>query len=173
MVFECPKCGRTVPDDSIYCPYCAHGLEPYAKTANVSVAGILMIVAAVASLILAALSIQALLQIYDWYPRLVAQNWFFYDQLLTLFSCIELPVGLAAATLSLCRKSYRMTIIAALLCTLAGAATWATSMIIPDRRLLNSVLYYFLPTFLPPLVATLLIYPRKAEFAQKTLKAKK
>jgi len=166
MVVKCPKCGRTAPDDSVYCPYCAYGLKPSAITVRVSAGGILALVAAVASLIFLTLSIRALLDIYSWYPQLVAQSWFIYDQMLTIFAFIGLLTALPAVVLSLRRKSYRWTIILMALCTISGGGAWITSMIIPDSKLLNSVLYYFLPVFLTPLVGTVLIYPRKAEFKQ-------
>jgi len=170
MVSKCPKCGRTAPEDSIYCPYCAYGLKPSARTTRVSVGGALMIVAAVGSFILFVLSIRALLDIYRWYPRLVAQSWFVYDQLLTVFSFAGLLFGVPAAILSLNRRSYKWTMILAILCTLSGGGAWVTSMIIPSLKIKDllwySIFYFFLPVFFPPLLGTMLIYPRKEEFKQ-------
>lgn len=104
MVSDCPKCTRTIPDDSVYCPYCGYGIKPSARSTQVSAGGTLMIVAAVASLIFFILSFQALLNIYNWYPPLVAQGWFIYDQMLTIFSFTGLVFGLSAAILTLTRK---------------------------------------------------------------------
>jgi uncharacterized BrkB/YihY/UPF0761 family membrane protein len=167
MVLECPKCGRTVPEDSTYCPYCGHGVKPCANTTYVPMASILMIVTAASSLVLFALSIEALLDIYNWYPQLTAQSWFIYDQLLTVFSCLGMLFGLAAAALSSARRSYNYTMISALVCAASGGAAWVTSMIVPSSTLLVSTLYYFLPTFFPTLIATSLIYYRRVEFKQK------
>ena len=164
MASTCPKCQRRVPDDSIYCPYCAHGLKPSARTLRVFVGGILMIVATCGSLILFILSIQALLGIYKWYPQFVAQTWFVYDQMFTAFAFTGLIFALPATVLSFGRKSYRWTMMSAMLCTLSGAGLWITSMTAPIVVLWESMLYVFTPLFLAPLLGTILIYPRRAEF---------
>src|SRR4030065_2948664 len=67
MALTCPKCGRNVPDDAVSCPYCMRGLKPSALTMNVSVAGLLMLVDAIASFIIFLLSLEALFEIYSWY----------------------------------------------------------------------------------------------------------
>ena len=108
MALTCPKCGRNIPDDAVYCPYCMRGLKPSALTMNVSVAGFLMLIAAIASLIIFLLSLDALLEIYSWYPQLIAQKWILYDQLFTGFSLVAFVFGLIAGVLSLSRKSYSM-----------------------------------------------------------------
>jgi RNA polymerase subunit RPABC4/transcription elongation factor Spt4 len=164
MVVECPKCGRTIPDDSVYCPYCGYGIKPSSRSAQVWTGGTLIVVAAVASLILFVLSFYALLNIYSWYPPLVAQSWFVYDQLLTVFSFTGCLFGLSAATLSFTRKSYKWTMASSVLCTLSGGGAWIISMIIPHSNPLQSLLYYFLPLFITSLTGTVLIFFRKAEF---------
>jgi hypothetical protein len=164
MSLICPKCGRKVPDDSVYCPYCAHGLKPSAATPQVTAGGILMIVTATSSLILLILSINALAQIYSWIPRLVAQKWFIFGQLLTVISLAAFVSAASAAILTIGRKNYRLTMISAFVCTFSGLATYAVSMIIPDFNPLNSFVYYFLPLFVTPLIGTLLILRRKQEF---------
>jgi len=163
-MIKCRRCGRDVPDDSVYCSYCGHGIHSSARTMLVSAAGTLLFVAAVASLIFFILSIRALAQLYSWYPRSVAQDWIIYDQMLTVFSLSGLLFGFSAGVLSLLRKGYRWTMILAVLCTLSGAASWVLSMIIPYSFPLYSFLFYFLPVFLAALIGTLFIYPRKAEF---------
>lgn len=164
MSLTCPKCGKKVPDDSVYCPYCAHGLKPSAATQQVSVAGVLMGVTATGSLILMILSINALTQIYNWVPRLVAQKWFIFGQLLTSISLVAFVSAAAAAVLTLERKNYRMTMVSALVCTFSGLATYVVSVIIPDFNPLNSFVYYFLPLFVTPLIGSLLVVKRKQEF---------
>jgi len=164
MVVKCPKCNKTAPEDSIYCPYCAYGLKPHAMTIRVSAGSVLMIAAGVASLTLSFLCVRALVEIYSWYPQLVAQSWFSYVQLLTAFSLLELVSSLSVAVLSLMRKTYVWTMILAVLAVFSGAGAWLISTIVPESKLLNSILYYFLPMLLAPLVATILIYPRRKEF---------
>jgi len=164
MVSECPKCGRTIPNDSVYCPYCGYGIKPSARSTQVSAGGTLMIVAAVASLVLFVLSFQALLNIYKWYPPLVAQSWFVYDQMFTVFAFTGLLFGFSAAMLSFTRKSYKWTIASAVLCTLSGGGTWIISMVIPHSNAVLSLLYYFLPLFATSFIGTVLIFFRKAEF---------
>ena len=166
MVAKCPKCGRNAADDSVYCPYCGHGIKETARTTQVSVAGTLMIVAAVASLIFLILSIRALLQIYSWYPSGVAEGWITYDLILTGFSFAGFLFGSAGGLLSLTRRNYMLTIACAVLCTTSGAGAWTVSMIIPFARTWYSILFYFLPTFAPALIATVLVYRRKAEFTR-------
>jgi hypothetical protein len=166
MISKCPKCDKPVPEDAVYCPYCAYGLRPSARTNRTSIGGSLMLIAAATSFILLILSIEALLAIYQWYPQLTAQLWFSYDQALTIFSFVGFISGATASALSLARKSYKWTMLTAVVCTFAGAASWTVSMIIPyaAQWLWNSILYYFLPMFLAPLIGTVLIYPRRAEF---------
>jgi hypothetical protein len=170
MVSDCPKCPRTIPDDSVYCPYCGYGIKPSARSTQVSAGGTLMIVAAVASLIFFILSFQALLNIYNWYPPLVAQGWFIYDQMLTIFSFTGLVFGFSAAILTLTRKSYRGTLASAVLCTLSGGGAWIISMIIPLSNMVQSLLYYFLPLFVSSFTGTMLIFFRKAEFNSRSKK---
>lgn len=164
MALTCPKCGRNVPDDAVYCPYCMRGLKPSALTMSVSVAGFLMLIAAIASLIIFLLSLDALLEIYSWYPQLIAQKWILYDQLFTGFSLVAFVFGLIAGVLSLSRKSYPWFMVAGVLCTIVGGGVWVMSMLVPDYKLSSSFLYYFLPIFLPSLLGTLLVFPRRTEF---------
>ncbi|MDH5732238.1 MAG: zinc ribbon domain-containing protein [Candidatus Bathyarchaeota archaeon] len=171
MTSECPKCSRTIPDDSVYCSYCGRGLQPSARSTQVSVGGALMIVAATGSLLFFVLSLQALANIYDWYPLLVAQRWFIYDQVHAVLSFSGLLFGFSGAILSLTRKSYNWTMASTALCTLSGGATWILSMIIPHSDALQSFLYYFLPLFVTAFVGTVLISFRKAEFNNKPKRA--
>ena len=160
----CPKCGRNVPDDAVYCPYCMRGLKPSALTMNVSVAGFLMLIAAIASFIIFLLSLDALLEIYSWYPRLIAQKWILYDQLFTGFSLLTFIFGFIAGVLSLSRKNYPWFMVAGVLCTIVSGGVWVMSMLIPNYKLSSSFLYYFLPIFLPSLLGTLMVFPRRIEF---------
>lgn len=164
MVSRCTKCGRTIPEDSVYCPYCGYGMKPSASSTQVSVGGTLMIVAAITSLIFFVLSFRALLNIYTWYPPLVAQSWFVYNQMFTVFSFTGLLFGLSAAILSLTRKSHRWALVSALLCMLSGGGVWIISMIIPHSDVVLSLLLYFLPLFATSFIGTVLIFFRKAEF---------
>lgn len=164
MVTNCPKCGKVIPDDSVYCAYCGYGIKPQARSAQVSVGGALFIAAAVTSLVLFVFSLYALLNIYNWYPVLVAQIWFIYDQMLTAFSFVGFLFGIFAAALSLTRKSYKLTIVFAVACTFSGGGSWVISMIIPNADLTQSLFYYFLPLFVTAFIGTLLISFKKAEF---------
>ncbi len=166
MVSKCPKCGKNTPDDAVYCPYCAHGIAPHARTARLAAGGILLIVASVGALILFILSVRALIDIYRWYPPIVAESWFVYDQLLTFFSFVASLSGLVAGVLSLNRKRHAVAVISGALCTVLGGGAWITSMIVPHYVTWYSFLYYFLPVFLTPLFGTCLVYSRKMEFKQ-------
>jgi hypothetical protein len=164
MVSECPRCGKAVADDLVYCPYCGRGLKPWAKSFQVSFAGALLIVVTVASLIFLIVSIQALSGIYSWYPPLVAQSWFLYDEALTVLVFAGFLFGLLAAGFSLARKSYLRSIIFSALCACSACGAWVISLIIPHSSFEQSFLYYFMPLLLPSVVATVLIFPKRAEF---------
>ena len=164
MSVTCPKCGRIVPDDSLYCPYCAHGLKPSAATPQVSAAAVLMIAAAISSFTLLVLSINALVEIYTWVPLLLAQGWLIYGRSLTVLSSVGFIAASVAAALSLKRRSYAGTMVSASVCTFSGLATFVVSVVIPDFNLKNSFFYYFLPLFLMPMIGTLLVLSRKPEF---------
>jgi hypothetical protein len=165
---SCPKCGRNVPDDATYCPYCAHGLKSSALTGKVSAAGVLMLIAGSAFFVIFVLSVSALLQIYSWYPSLTAQKWFLYDAVFTGFCLCGFLSAMLSSALIFARRFYRPTMTLAVVSTLLGACVWATSMIIPEFNLMSSILYYFLPMLLSPLIGVLLILPRKQEFQQST-----
>jgi hypothetical protein len=164
MVSKCPKCGRAIPADSVYCPYCGRGMKPSAKTFQVSTGGTLFVVSGFGNLLFFMIAIQALLNIYTWYPQVIAASWFKYDELLAAIALPGFFLGMYVGALSLIRKSYRWTMILAIICTTQGISAWILSMIIPYSNLWTSVNYYFLPLFLPPLLGTLLISSRKAEF---------
>ncbi len=166
MISTCPKCGQNMPDDSVYCPYCGQGIKPTARTNQVSAAGTLMIVAAVALLVFLVLSLRALTQLYRWYPTEVADSWIIYNQILTCFSFAGCLFGFMSGLLFLARRNYEFSMSCAVLCTLSGAGAWTISSIIPFANALYSLLFYFLPAFTTALIGTLLTYSRKAEFRQ-------
>lgn len=166
MVISCPKCGKTIQDDSVYCSYCGHGLKPSAKTIQVSAGGTLLIIAAVASFIFFALSVKALATIYNWYPPETAQAWTPYNQLIAVFTFAGLVFGFLAGLLSLARKDYGRTVLLSVLCTVSGLGTFVASIITPSSNVVFSFFYFFLPLFLPAAVGTVLIYPRRAEFGK-------
>jgi hypothetical protein len=168
MVSACPKCAKTVAEDAIYCPHCGHGLRPSAKTVQVSLAASLIIVATAASLILFALSVKALMQIFVWYPPVVTQHWIIYDQMFAFFTLASFFLGLSVSTLLLLRRYFRWSVALASLLTVTCVAAWVISIFEPFTNLGSSFFYFFLPLVLPALIGTLLVYPRKAEFDQKT-----
>lgn len=164
MASTCPRCSKDVTDDQVYCPYCGRGLKPWAKSFQVSLAGALLIVVTVACLIFLIVSVQALLGIYSWYPPLVAQTWFVYDQALAMLVFTGFLFGLIAAGFSLARKSYVWTMIFSVVCACSACGAWVISLIIPHSSIAESFLYYFMPLLLPSVAATVLIFPRRAEF---------
>lgn len=121
-------------------------------------------VAAVASLVFFVQCVQALAQIYGWYPSAVVEEWIVYDQAFTGFMLTGFIFGLVAGILSFARKSYRWTMFSTVACAFSGAGAWVISMIIPYANLWYSLLYYFLPMFLTALISLVLIFPRRAEF---------
>jgi hypothetical protein len=127
-----------------------------------------MLIAGSAFFVIFVLSVSALLQIYSWYPPLTAQKWFLYDAVFTGFCLCGFLSAMLSSALIFARRFYRPTMTLAVVSTLLGACVWATSMIIPEFNLMSSILYYFLPMLLSPLIGVLLILPRKQEFQQST-----
>jgi len=173
MVLECPKCSKTVPDDSVYCPYCGYGIKPWARTIQVSVGGTLIMVTTATSLILFAFSIKALAQIYNWYPPVVAQNFIVSIQMLAVFTFAGFVFGLSASILSLIRRNYRWTMASTVLCTLSSTGSCVMSIIVPASNWGTALFYFFLPLLIPALTGTVLIFPRKAEFKREIQQSKK
>jgi len=168
MAPACPKCRKAVAEDTVYCPYCGHGLKPSAKTVQVSLGASLIIVTSAASLILFILSIKALVQIYVWYLPVVTQNWIIYDQMFAFFTLVSFLLGLSSSVLLLLRRNFRWSVTLASLLTVSSVAAWIISILEPFTNLGSSFFNFFLPLVLPALIGTLLVYPRKAEFDQKT-----
>jgi hypothetical protein len=164
MVRECPKCGRESADDAVYCSNCGFGLSADARTSVLSSAAVLLLVSAIGSLVFLVLAVIALYNVYQWYPAFVAQEWFLYDELFAIFAFAESVFGVVAGVLTLLRRRYRIAFAAALCCMISGTGLLTTSLIQPLAILWQSLLFYFLPLFMSPLIATLLIYYRNAEF---------
>ena len=167
MVIRCPKCEEQIPDDSIYCPYCAHGIAPSARTAQVYAASLLMIITCASSSIFIILSIRALLYISTWYPIMVVQSFYVYNQMLLALSLGALISGGIAATISYSRWSYMLATRSATVCVLLGGCILAITLVVPGYPLWGSILYYFLPQFLPSLIGTILLLQRKSEFKRQ------
>jgi hypothetical protein len=124
----------------------------------------LIIVGAAGFLVIFIVSVLALQGIYHWYPQFVAQQWFVYDQLFTTFSFLGLLSGLLATALILSKRNPTIALFTALLSTVSGASVCVTSLIAPLAVLWRSVLYYFLPLFIAPLIGTLIFYHVKLNY---------
>jgi hypothetical protein len=124
-------------------------------------AAVMMIAGTIGFLVVFVESVLALQGVYQWYPQFVAQQWFIYDELFTVFTFLGLFFGTLATLLMLSKRKENGTLITGLLCTVSGASVSATSLIAPLAVLWRSVLYYFMPLFLAPLVGTLLFYHAK------------
>jgi hypothetical protein len=131
-----------------------------AKIAYMYVASLMMIVATADSLIVFILSVTALRSIYGWYPQFVAQQWFIYDQLFTVFSFVGMVSGASSTVLVLSKGSFVGAVSSAFVCIVSGASVLVISLIQPLALLWESILYYFLPWFAASLIGTLLIYLR-------------
>jgi hypothetical protein len=124
-------------------------------------AAVLMIISTAEFLYLFVESVLAVQGIYDWYPQFVAQQWFIYDELFTIFTFSGMLLATLATSLMLSKKNSTITLITGLLCTISGASAFVTSLIAPYASLWKSILYYFLPLFMAPLVGTLVFYYAK------------
>ena len=123
-----------------------------------ALAAVLMIVSSVWFLIMFVKSVQALQGIYGWYPQLVAQTWFIYDQLFAVFTLLGLLSGFLSAGSMLSNKNPTAASIIGILCVISGAGLSILSLIAPLASLSNSILYYILPSFLVPFAGTLLFF---------------
>jgi hypothetical protein len=153
---QCKKC--KIAMINIFCRASHSNTSNMAKTVDTSNAGGLMIAATMASLVIFVLSAYALANIYSWYPQIVAQRWFVYDELLTTFSFVELICGALAASLIMWKKNFRVVVALAMVCTLSGASAFLVTLIQPLAVLWESLLFYFAPLFIIPLAGTLLFY---------------
>ena len=158
MTTQYTKHRKTASVDAAYRADHPNTPDVAAKTAHTNAGGTLMIVATTASMIIFVLSVFALQNIYNWYPKLVAQQWFIYDQLLTAFSFLELIFGALATTLILSKKSFRVAVAFATICTLSGASAFVVTLIQPLAVLWESLLIYLPPLFITPLIGTILTY---------------
>ncbi len=158
MATQYTKQRETVSIDAAYRAYYPNTSDAAAKISETNTAGTLMIIATMASLVIFILSAYALQDIYRWYPPLVAQRWFIYDQLLTVFSLLGLIFGGLAASFILSRRSFRMAVTFATICTLSGASAFVITLIQPLAVLWVSLVFYFLPLFVIPFTGTVLTY---------------
>jgi hypothetical protein len=156
MTRQYPECGEPMFINGVHCAYEKHGFGLDVETAHTLIAGTMMIVATVGSMVVFILSVIALEGIYSWYPQFVAQQWFMYDQLFTAFSFSGLIFGAIATTLISSKKSFRGAVASAMVCTLSGAGTFVVSLVQPLAVLWQSLTYFFLPLFIAPLAGTLL-----------------
>ena len=158
MTAQDTKHRKPAPIEVAYLAHHPNTPDVAARTAHTNAGGTLMIVATTASMIIFVLSVFALQNIYNWYPKLVAQQWFIYDQLLTAFSFLELIFGALASTLILSKRSFRVAVAFGTICTLSGASAFAVTLIQPLAVLWESLLIYLPPLFITPLIGTILTY---------------
>jgi hypothetical protein len=111
-------------------------------------------------------SLLAVQGVYQWYPQFVAQQWFIYDELFTIFTFSGMLFGSLATALMLSKKNSTATLTTGILCTVSGASVFITSLIAPLASLWKSILNYFLPLFLAPLIGALLFYYAKIHGAE-------
>ncbi len=116
-----------------------------------------MIAGTVGSFILLVISLVALQGIYQYYPQLVAQRWFIFDEAFAIFTFLGVLFGLLSSLTS-SRTDLTVALIAGVLSTASGAGVFVTSLIAPLAVLWRSIVFYFMPLFVAPLAGTLLIY---------------
>jgi hypothetical protein len=160
------KHSKTLSINATYCAFYPSVSDVTAKTAQTNPAGTLMIVATTASMVIFILSAYALRDIYRWYPRVVAQQWFIYDQLLTAFSFLGLVFGALTTSLIWSKRSSRAAVALGTICTLCGLSASIVTLIEPLAVLWESLVFYFLPLFITPLTGTLLTYLQEEEIEQ-------
>ncbi len=135
-----------------------------------SSASVLLLMSVAGSVLFLVLSVNALLDVYQWYPPFVAGEWFLYDELFTLFALAGSIVGVVACTLTFLRQHYKIAFMATFGTLISATGLLTTSLIQPFAVLWQSILFYFLPLFLPSFAATLLVYYKAAEFEGKRTK---
>lgn len=133
-------------------------LDSEKRIVYVAVAGMMLMVATVGSLVVFILSAVALLGIYGWYPSFVAQQWFVYDELFAVFSFLGVLFGAFATSLLLSKKNSLLVVASGMAYTVSGMGVFVVSLIQPLARLWPAITYYFLPLFIAPLIGTFIIY---------------
>lgn len=133
------------------------------RIAYVIVAGTLIIVATLGSVIVFIVSMIAVGEVYGWYPPFVAQQWFIYDELFAVFSFMGFLFGAVAVALMLSKRSFCGGMASGIVCTLSGAGVFVVSLIQPLALMWQAILYYFLPLFMAPLMGTLITYVNRIE----------
>jgi len=152
------KHSRTLFIEPPCCAFYPGRSDVTTKPAQTNSGSTLMIVATLASAVIFILSVFALQDIYRWYPRIVAQQWFIYDQLLTAFSVLGLVFGALTTSLVLSKKSWRAAVTFGIICTMSGLGAFIVTLIQPLAVLWESIVFFFLPLFVAPLAGTLMIY---------------
>jgi hypothetical protein len=142
-----------------------HGdrLDSERRIVYVTVAGMMMVVATLGSLVVFILSVVALLGVYGWYPSFVAQQWFIYDEFFGVFSFLGMVFGAFATSFLLSKSNCWEVVASGTACTISGAGVFVVSLIQPLALLWQTITYYFLPLLMAPLIGTLIIYVRKNE----------
>jgi hypothetical protein len=128
----------------------------FSRTNFLFLSAVLMIISSVWCLIMFVVSVQALQGIHSWYPQFYSQSWFIYDELFAVFTFLGLLFGFLSAGFMFSNRNSTATLIIGILCVISGAALSITSLIAPLALLSKSILYYVLPSFLVPLIGTLL-----------------
>jgi len=140
-----------------------HEVDSEVRTVRTFVAATLMTVATVGSMVVFILSAIALEGVYSWYPQFVAQQWFIYDELFTVFSFLGLVFGAVATALILSKKSFKGAVASALVCTLSSASVFVVSLVQPLAVWWQSLLYFSLPIFATSLAGAALTYMQGEE----------
>jgi hypothetical protein len=138
-------------------------VESNVRTVRTFVAATLMTVSTVGFMVVFTLSVVALHDVYSWYPQFVAQQWFIYDELFTVFSLSGLISGAFATVLILSKKSFKVAAASALVCTLSSASVFVVSLVQPLAVLWQSLLYFFLPIFVTSTAGAALTYMQDEE----------
>ena len=150
-------------DSSVNDAFHGNRLDSERRIVYVAVAGLMLAVATVGSLVVFTLSVVALLGIFGWYPSFVAQQWFIYIELFTVFSFLGVVFGAFATSFLVSRKNFLLGVASGIACTVSGAGVFIVSLIQPLARLWPAIAYYFLPLFIVPLIGTLIIYMKEDE----------
>ncbi len=116
-----------------------------------------MIAGTLGSFILLVISVVALQRIYQYYPQLVAQQWFIFDEAFAILTFLGVLFGLLSSLAS-SRTNLTVALITGVLSTASGAGVFVTSLVAPLAVLWRSMIFYFMPLFMAPLAGTLLAY---------------